>query len=88
MEKARRRGAHRRKRPRRPLPGMLLHQDGSQHQWLAGQPMIDLIVNLDDATSVIYSAFLVEEEGTASNVLRPWLQHAPSRIGAGFLWAL
>jgi transposase len=66
LEKALRRGAHRRKRPRRPLPGMLLHQDGSRHQWLAGQPMLDLIVTLDDATSAIYSAFLVEEEGTAS----------------------
>ena len=66
LEKARRRGAHRRRRPRRPLPGMLLHQDGSRHQWLAGQPMLDLIVTLDDATSAIYSAFLVEEEGTAS----------------------
>jgi transposase len=66
LEKARRRGAHRRKRPRRPLPGMMLHQDGSRHQWLAGQPMLDLIITLDDATSAIYSAFLVEEEGTAS----------------------
>ena len=66
LEKARRRGAHRRKRPRRPLPGMLLHQDGSRHRWLAGQPTLDLIVTLDDATSAIYSAFLVEEEGTAS----------------------
>jgi transposase len=66
VKKARRRGAHRRKRPRRPLPGMLLHQDGSRHQWLAGQPMLDLIVTLDDATSAIYSALLVEEEGTAS----------------------
>jgi len=46
---------------------MLLHQDGSRHQWLAGQPMLDLIVTLDDATSAIYSAFLVEEEGTASS---------------------
>jgi transposase len=66
LEKARRRGAHRRKRPRRPLPGMMLHQDGSRHHWLAGQPMLDLIVTLDDATSAIYSAFLVAEEGTAS----------------------
>jgi len=62
-----RRGAHRRKRPRRPLPGMLLHQDGSRHAWLAGRPPLDLIVTLDDATSEIYSAFLVEEEGTASS---------------------
>jgi transposase len=66
LERAKRRGAHRRKRPRRPLPGMLLHQDGSRHEWLGGQPALDLIVTLDDATSAILSAFLVEEEGTAS----------------------
>lgn len=66
LEKAKRRGAHRRKRERRPLPGMMLHQDGSRHVWLSGQPALDLIVTLDDATSAIYSAFLVEEEGTAS----------------------
>lgn len=66
LEKAKRRGARRRKRERRPLPGMMLHQDGSRHEWLAGQPALDLIVTLDDATSQIYSAFLVAEEGTAS----------------------
>jgi transposase len=66
LERAERRGAHRRKRPRRPLPGMMLHQDGSRHAWLLGQPALDLIVTLDDATGAIYSAFLVEEEGTAS----------------------
>lgn len=66
LEKAARRGAHRRKRERRPLPGMMLHQDGSTHAWLNGQPALDLIVTMDDATSEIYSAFLVEEEGTAS----------------------
>jgi transposase len=66
LERAKRRGAHRRKRPRRPLPGMLLHQDGSRHEWLGGQPALDLIVTMDDATSAILSAFLVEEEGTVS----------------------
>ena len=66
MRPAPRRGAHRRKRPRRAVPGMMLHQDGSRHAWLAGQAPLDLIVTLDDATSEIYSAFLVEEEGTAS----------------------
>jgi transposase len=66
LAKAPRRGAHRRKRPRRPLPGMMLHQDGSRHEWLGGQPALDLIVTMDDATSAIYSAFLVAEEGTAS----------------------
>jgi hypothetical protein len=40
------RGAHRRKRERRPLPGMMLHQDGSRHEWLEGQPALDLIVML------------------------------------------
>jgi transposase len=61
-----RRGAHRRKRPRKPCVGMMLHQDGSRFAWLDGQPELDLIVTMDDATSEIYSAFLVEEEGTAS----------------------
>ncbi len=60
------RGAHRRKRERKPCVGMMLHQDGSRAGWLAGQPALDLIVTMDDATSTIYSAFLVEEEGTAS----------------------
>jgi hypothetical protein len=46
---------------------MMLHQDGSPFAWLAGQPELDLIVTMDDATSTIYSAFLVEEEGTASS---------------------
>jgi hypothetical protein len=66
VERAKRRGAHRRKRERKPCEGMMLHQDGSRHGWLEGQPPLDLIVTMDDATSTIYSAFLVEEEGTAS----------------------
>jgi transposase len=66
VERAKRRGAHRRKRERKPYEGMMLHQDGSRHAWLAGQPQLDLIVTMDDATSKLYSAFLVEEEGTAS----------------------
>ncbi len=65
IRKAPRRGAHRRKRPRRPLPGMMLHQDGSSHQWVPGQ-WWDLIVTMDDATSDLYSVFFVEEEGTMS----------------------
>lgn len=67
VERAKRRGAHRRKRERKPCEGMMLHQDGSRHRWLAGEPMLDLIVTMDDATSTIYSAFLIEEEGTASS---------------------
>ena len=67
VRKGRLRGPHRKKRERRPLPGMLLFQDGSQHQWLADGPPLDLIVTMDDATSWILSIFLVEEEGTASS---------------------
>jgi transposase len=64
LEKAPRRGAHRRKRRCRPLPGMMLHQDGSRHAWLAGREAMDLIVTMDETTNEIYSAFLVEEAGT------------------------
>ena len=49
LEKAKRRGAHRRKRPRRPLPGMMLHQDASRHVWLAKLPALDLVVTMDAA---------------------------------------
>ena len=69
LKKAPRRGAHRRKRARKPLPGMMLHQDGSRHHWLPGlDQALDLIVTLDDATGAIYSAFLVAEEGTFSSL--------------------
>jgi transposase len=67
VAKAKKRGAHRRRRPRKPMPGMMLHQDGSRHQWVPGQ-WWDLIVTMDDATSDIYSAFFVEEEGTVSSL--------------------
>ncbi len=62
-----RRSVHRKKRPRRPLPGMMLHQDASRFAWLGDGRELDLVVTLDDATSAICSAFLVEEEGTASS---------------------
>jgi transposase len=64
VAKRHRRGPHRRRRPRRPLPGMLLHIDGSKHQWLNDDRWHDLIVILDDATTEIYYAQLVEEEST------------------------
>ncbi|WP_419737600.1 ISNCY family transposase [Ruegeria sp.] len=66
VQAAPRRGAHRRKRPRRPMVGMMLHQDGSSHEWVPGQ-WWDLIVTMDDATNRVYSAFFVEEEGTMSS---------------------
>jgi hypothetical protein len=66
VDRAKRRGAHRRKRERKPCVGMMLHQDASLFAWLEEAPPLDLVVTMDDATSEIYSAFLVEEEGTAS----------------------
>ena len=68
VRKARRRGVHRRRRPRRPLPGMLLHLDGSRHQWFQDERWYDLLVILDDATSEIYYAQLVEEESTRTTM--------------------
>jgi hypothetical protein len=64
VAKSGKRGAHRKRRERRPLPGMLLHIDGSQHRWFQDERWYDLIVILDDANSQIYYAQLVEEEST------------------------
>ena len=64
--KAKGRGKHRKRRQRAPWPGMMLHQDGSCHQWVAGVRW-DLIVTMDDATNEHYAMFFVDEEGTASS---------------------
>jgi len=64
VPRCKKRGPHRRRRPRRPLPGMLLHIDGSKHRWFQDARYYDLIVILDDATSEIYYAQWVEEEST------------------------
>jgi len=66
VARERKRGVHRKRRARRPLPGMLLHIDGSRHQWFQDERWYDLIVILDDATSEIYYAQLVEEESTVT----------------------
>lgn len=70
VKRAAGRGQHRKKRARRPLPGMMLYQDGSTHRWIAtlGHD-IDLVVTMDDATSWLYSALFVAEEGTMSSFL-------------------
>lgn len=64
IAKRRQRGKHRKRRPRRPIPGMLLHLDGSRHRWFQDERWYDLLVVMDDATSEIYYAQLVEEEST------------------------
>lgn len=66
VTKGKRKGAHRRRRERSPLEGMMIHQDGSSHDWVPAQRW-DLIVTMDDATSTLYSAFFVAEEGTWSS---------------------
>lgn len=64
VKKDKPRRKHHKRRERRALPGMLLHIDGSQHQWFGDERWFDLIVILDDATSEIYYAQLVEAEAT------------------------
>ena len=66
VKRAPKRGAHRKRRDPMPLPGMMIHQDGSTHEWVAGKKW-DLIVTMDDATNEHYSMIFVEEEGTASS---------------------
>ena len=66
VERRKKRGSHRKRRPRRPLPGMMLHIDASQHRWFGDERKYELIVILDDATSEIYYAQLVEAESTRS----------------------
>jgi len=69
VARRKRRGPHRKRRPRRPMPGMLLHIDGSQHRWFQDDRYYDLIMILDDATSEIYYAQLVEEEESTRTVM-------------------
>ena len=66
VARGRKRGVHRKRRARRPLPGMLLHIDGSRHRWFQDERWHDLIVILDDATSEVYYAQLVEEESSVT----------------------
>jgi hypothetical protein len=66
IKRAKKRGTHRKRRERSPLPGMMIHQDGSTHEWVTNQKW-DLIVTMDDATNEHYSMFFVKEEGTASS---------------------
>ena len=66
VPKSKKRGAHRKRRERSALPGMMIHQDGSTHEWVPGK-MWDLVVTMDDATSEHYSMFFCDEEGTASS---------------------
>src|SRR3954462_11990614 len=77
VTRRKRRGSHRRRRPRRPMPGMLLHIDGSKHRWFSDHRYYDLLVILDDATSEIYYAQLVEEESTRTVMggLREVIEH-------------
>ena len=72
VAKARKRGVHRKRRVRRPLPGMLLHIDGSRHPWFQDDHWYNLIVILDDATSEIYYAQLVDEESTTTVMAGLW----------------
>ena len=82
----RRRGAHRRRRERRPLPGMLLHIDASRHAWLPGTRLHDLVSVSDDATNTLYYARLVPEENIRTVLAA--LQHVVATQGTSLLRAL
>ena len=66
VKKQSRHSAHRKRRECSPLPGMMIHQDGSTNEWVEGQTW-DLIVTMDDATNEHYAMDFVKEEGTASS---------------------
>jgi len=66
VEKTRGRGKYRRQRDRRPMRGMMLHIDGSTHEWIPRIPKQDLIAVLDDADGTLLYARFFEEEGTMS----------------------
>src|ERR1700724_3947307 len=66
VEKEPARGRYRRRRERRPMVGMLVHLDASTHEWIAGLPMQDLVVALDDADGRMLYARFFPQEGTAS----------------------
>jgi transposase len=66
VSKKPKKGKHRKRRDPSPLTGMMIHQDGSTHQWVPSK-MWDLIVTMDDATNEHYSMFFVSEEGTDSS---------------------
>lgn len=67
VAKNRMRDKHRKRRERRPLEGMMIHLDGSDHRWLGeSHPKWDLLATLDDATNEVYDAFFVPEENTVS----------------------
>jgi hypothetical protein len=78
LQKAPRRGAHRRKRARKPLPGMMLHQDGSRHGWIpAFDRALDLIITLDDATTRSTRPFWWRKRGR-SRASAAWRKYSPS----------
>jgi transposase len=80
VKRGRKRGVHRQRRPRRPLPGMLLHIDGSHHRWFQDERWYDLLVILDDATSQIYYAQRVEEESTQTVMAGARGDRAPGAV--------
>ena len=66
VSKAVKRGVHRKRREKSPLPGMMIHQDASKHEWVPGKKW-DLVITMDDANNEHYSMFFADEEGTTSS---------------------
>lgn len=79
VEKSRGRGRYFRKRERRPMRGMMLHIDGSTHEWIPSLPMWDLVAVLDDADGRLLYAQFFKEEGTLSTFTA--LHHVLKKYG-------
>jgi len=62
IQKRNRRDKHRKRRPRKPLAGMMLHIDGSPHDWFGNDTEYDIIAISDDANNKLYDIELVKEE--------------------------
>lgn len=62
VEKRKRHDKHRKRRPRKPLVGMMIHMDGSPYDWLGNGTMYDLVHAYDDANNRLYDIELVREE--------------------------
>jgi len=70
IHKVQKRDKHRKKRPRKPLIGMMMHIDGSKHAWIPDlKGHQDLMAVMDDADNRCYYAKLVQEENTRESML-------------------
>ena len=75
VRRERKRGIHRKRRPRRPLPGMLLHIDGSHHRWFLTRdyqgPPAGPLGCTDSFTMLGHSSFIVRDRTLFHSPVHP-----------------